>query len=63
MLTLRRPPDIDASVASCFATTDSRNDASIRLLERSGFKRQETRDAVFRGEPCTEHVYVLRADC
>jgi RimJ/RimL family protein N-acetyltransferase len=39
--------------------TDARNHASIRLLQRIGMQRVETRDAVFRGEPCTEHVYAV----
>lgn len=42
-----------------FGITDHRNLASIRLLERTGFHFQESRDAVFRGEPCSEKVYVL----
>lgn len=40
------------------ALVDTRNDASIRLLERLAFERTETVDAVFRGEPCQEHRYV-----
>lgn len=39
--------------------TDERNLASIRLLERLGFKHQETRHVVFRGALCTEKVYAL----
>lgn len=39
--------------------TDTRNDASVRLLERIGFTRVETRETQFRREPCSEHVYVL----
>ena len=39
--------------------TDSRNAASIRLLERIGFQHHETRTAVFRGEKCSEKVYLL----
>jgi ribosomal-protein-alanine N-acetyltransferase len=50
------------NVREIVATTDSRNVRSMRLLERAGFKREETHDAVFRGEPCIEHVYVLHAD-
>jgi len=37
--------------------TDARNTASARLLERVGMSRVETRDTVFKGEPCTEWVY------
>jgi len=39
--------------------TDSRNEPSIRLLERTGFRYQEARDIVFRGEPCCEKIYAL----
>jgi ribosomal-protein-alanine N-acetyltransferase len=39
--------------------TDSRNAASIRLLERIGFQHHETRATMFRGEPCTEHTYLI----
>jgi aminoglycoside 6'-N-acetyltransferase len=39
--------------------TDSRNAASIRLLERIGFRHHATRAAVFRGETCTEIIYTL----
>jgi ribosomal-protein-alanine N-acetyltransferase len=39
--------------------TDSRNLASVRLLQRVGFRHVESRSAVFRGEPCAEDVYVL----
>jgi len=39
--------------------TDGRNAASIRLLERIGFRHHETRTAVFRGEECSERIYFL----
>lgn len=39
--------------------TDRRNAASVRLLERCGFRRVESREADFRGEACVEDVYVL----
>jgi aminoglycoside 6'-N-acetyltransferase len=42
------------------AITDARNLPSIRLLERLGFEFLSRRSVVFRGEPCTEKVYVLR---
>ena len=47
-------------VAEVLAITDTRNLASIRLLERVGFALNQTVPAVFRGEPCTEHVYLMR---
>jgi RimJ/RimL family protein N-acetyltransferase len=39
--------------------TDVRNAPSVRLLQRAGFRHAESRDTVFRGEPCREAVYVL----
>jgi RimJ/RimL family protein N-acetyltransferase len=52
--------DIDRVIA----ITDARNDASVRLLERVGMKRLETLNAVFRGEPCLEHVLSIhRQEC
>ena len=39
--------------------TDVRNAASVRLLQRLGFRRFATLQAVFRGEPCSEHHFVL----
>ncbi len=39
--------------------TDTRNVPSIRLLERIGMRHVETRDTIFRDEPCVEHVYVI----
>lgn len=39
--------------------TDERNLPSIRLLQRLGFVFVESRQAVFRGEPCTEWVAAL----
>jgi aminoglycoside 6'-N-acetyltransferase len=33
--------------------------AAVRLLERVGLRRAETKATVFRGEPCVEHVYQL----
>jgi len=37
--------------------TDSRNLASVALLERLGMRKQEERHAIFRGETCVECVY------
>lgn len=47
-------------IVRVIAITDTRNDASIRLLQRVGMTLSETVSAVFRGEPCEEHVFVLR---
>ena len=39
--------------------TDARNLPSIRLMERVGMRRVASREAIFRGEPCVEHVHAL----
>lgn len=46
-------------VARVVGITDARNLPSIRLLERLGFELIESRQVVFRGEPCTERVHAL----
>lgn len=46
-------------VTRIMGITDARNLPSIRLLERLGFALIESRQVVFRGEPCTERVYAL----
>jgi RimJ/RimL family protein N-acetyltransferase len=38
---------------------DARNGPSIRLLQRVGMRMLESRETVFREEPCVEHVYVI----
>lgn len=38
--------------------TDTRNTASVRLLQRVGMKRYATLDTVFRGAPCVEDFFV-----
>lgn len=43
-----------------FGITDERNLPSIRLLARLGFDLVESRQVVFRGEPCTEWVHAYR---
>ena len=42
--------------------TDARNEACIRLLQRVGMERLESREATFRGEACIEHVYAARRE-
>jgi len=39
--------------------TDARNLPSMRLMERVGMRRSETRQAVFRGDACVEHTYIV----
>lgn len=41
---------------------DARNVPSLRLLERIGMRRVETRSAMFRDEPCIEYVYTISRD-
>lgn len=41
------------------AIVDTRNDASVRLLQRLGFRLAGTEDAEFRGLPCREHHFLL----
>ncbi len=41
------------------AVTDTRNHASIRLLEACGFAKIDEVDAVFKGERCRESIYSL----
>jgi len=47
------------AVKQVLGVTDSRNAASVRLLERVGFRHHESRSTVFRGESCSEEIYVL----
>lgn len=46
-------------VRRIIAITDARNTRCIRLLERIGMVHKRTSEAVFRGEPCTEHLFSL----
>jgi [ribosomal protein S5]-alanine N-acetyltransferase len=39
--------------------TDARNLPSMRLMERVGMRRTETRQTVFRGDACVEHTYIV----
>jgi omega-amidase len=48
-----------SSAKQIIAVTDARNAASMRLLERVGMQKIGTADALFRGEACVEHTYVL----
>jgi len=44
-------------VMQVLAVTDMRNTPSVRLLERVGMHRLDTVASMFRGNPCTEHIY------
>lgn len=46
-------------IARVIAITDARNTPAIRLLERAGMRVSSTVEAVFKGQPCVEHVFVL----
>jgi aminoglycoside 6'-N-acetyltransferase len=46
---------------SAIAVTDARNQASIALLERVGFRQARMVDTVYRDEPCRELTFVLTA--
>jgi aminoglycoside 6'-N-acetyltransferase len=50
---------VATSANEVLGVTDTRNAASIRLLERVGFRHRKSRDVYFRGEPCSERVYAL----
>jgi len=50
------------TVDRVFGITDARNSSSVRLLERVGMRRTETKSAVFRGEQCVEYVYAVVRD-
>ena len=45
------------AVSRVAGITDVRNAASVRVLERVGMSRVESREVVFKGEPCVEWVY------
>lgn len=45
--------------ARALCISDARNSRSLRLLERIGMRKIGSHTAVFRGEPCVEHSYVL----
>jgi RimJ/RimL family protein N-acetyltransferase len=47
-------------VEEVFGITDSRNTASIRVLQRAGFEYLDTRNVVFRGEACAEDIYSVQ---
>jgi RimJ/RimL family protein N-acetyltransferase len=49
-----------SAAAEIRAVTDARNDACIGVLQRAGFQFALQQQAVFKGEACTELVYVYR---
>ena len=50
-------------VSRIVAVIDARNTPAHRLVRRAGFQKIESLRTIFRGEPCTEDVWVIsRAD-
>ncbi|MCU0967407.1 MAG: GNAT family N-acetyltransferase [Rubrivivax sp.] len=47
------------AIARVVAVTDARNAPSIALLGRVGLQHVESREAVFKGEECTEWVFAM----
>ena len=47
-----------SSATSIRAVTDSRNLRSVKVLERTGFNLSSVERTLFKGEPCTELIYV-----
>jgi aminoglycoside 6'-N-acetyltransferase len=47
-------------VERVLAVTDALNTRSVRVLERAGMTRIDSRETLFRGEPCTEWVYAAQ---
>lgn len=50
------------SAARVIGVTDARNAASVKVLERAGMRRIESREAMSKGEPCVEWVYARGRD-
>jgi len=49
----------ETDIPQIIGITDTRNIASLRLLEKLGMQRLQTDTALFRGSPCEEHLYAL----
>jgi RimJ/RimL family protein N-acetyltransferase len=47
------------AVERVLGITDARNLRSIRVLERVGMHKSDSRSVLFRGEPCLEYVYAV----
>jgi aminoglycoside 6'-N-acetyltransferase len=47
------------AVSRIIGITDARNAASVGVLERVGMSQVESREVVFKGEPCVEWVYSI----
>lgn len=51
---------VSTSVVELEANTDSRNAACVAALRRAGFDHIKTRQAEYKGETCTELVFLMR---
>lgn len=49
----------DTPATQIRAVTDVRNLACMRMLENAGFRKGHEQDAVFKGEPCRECVFIM----
>lgn len=49
----------ETKIQRVIGITDARNQSSVRLLERVGMRKVETRGATFRDQPCIEYVYAV----
>ena len=47
----------NTAVSEVVGVTDARNARSVRVLRRVGMRKVESRETVFKGEPCTEWVF------
>lgn len=46
-------------VQRVIGVTDARNTPSVKVLERAGMCRLDTRETLFKGEPCLEWIYAI----
>jgi len=46
-------------ILEVFAVVDERNISAVRLMERAGMEKVETKQSVFEGQPCRELIFVF----
>lgn len=49
-----------SAVVTVEAVVDARNTSAIALVNRLGMVLDRTEEALFKGEPCSEHHFVLK---
>ncbi|MCG8436129.1 MAG: GNAT family N-acetyltransferase [Gammaproteobacteria bacterium] len=49
----------EADIRRIIGIVDARNAGAIKLLQKLGMQHIETKQAVFRGAPCEEHLFAL----